>query len=298
MDTKDQDLRVLVDWYSFTVPIDESLTTALEFAAMFTDETRRHISHSLFKEIFECDGWEYGSGRRPYPVGYSNRDKGIFVWFGKQNHALVEFSGTGCEFLRQKGLLLQLMKSTAERVTRIDIAIDYRTEKTPSEIVSQIPKGRFKATSSVKSESGETEYLGSKKSDRYARIYRYSEPHPRHEWLRTEFVVRKPHAQVAIENTLAHGVSYAAQMLANTFKVNEVMPRLDNVDETLPAVRNDRKESKTVTWLIKQAAPAFRKLVQSGVIQNPDDFLDTYFRQGEPSVRQRSIFEDLNHEDD
>lgn len=265
---------VHVDWISSSHILDYKpmdVETATEKFTEFVNKMSPEVA-----SVFKCDGWETAHGRRPYSGGYHNQGLGVFVWMGGHENVLIEISGKGVQKLRDADVLNQYMLTVKDRVSRLDIAIDCETEKRPPEIVSSIETGRFKSRSSMTSQHGETEYIGSRQSDRYCRVYRYNDPHPRHKLLRTEFVIKKPHCEYAIESIFQMGRSYVAQQMLNTFGLGETM-NVSEHNETMPATRNDRKNSKTEAWLIRQAAPAFQRLVHEGTIEDWREWLERHF---------------------
>jgi len=268
---------VSVDWLSIHVPLDGAPSLLLDNAARFRETVSSRVSEACYAAVWERPGWEPAHGRKPYPHGYHHAANGIFMWHGHGDSFLMEFSGRGCEFLRDSGFMSEVIVAFADRVTRCDIAIDVETEERPIDFAAKLPKGRFKSFSTAVSDSGETHYVGSRKSERYARIYRYNEPHPRSHLLRIEFVVRKPHTQPLVESLLENGVGYVAAQLAQSFEMSDHIEGINSVDKTLRAVRNDRASSKTLRWLIKQCAPAFKKLCKEGIIDDPYDFLTEHF---------------------
>lgn len=266
-----------VDWLSASYILSDAVMGIM--AA--TTEFQRFIEKmpENLRDIFQNDGWKESHGRRPYSGGYHNESLGVFVWLGGQSNVLIEVTGKGVHTLREHDILSDFMVFIKDRCSRLDIAVDLETDLRPSEVVAGIDTGRFKSRSSMTSIHGETEYIGSRKSERYARVYRYNEPHPRHKLLRIEFVIKKPHCGYAIESILGMGRAYTAQQMLNTFGLNEVVT-VENHNETMPATRNDRKNSKTESWLIRQAAPAFERLVREGTIEDWREWLETHFLRG------------------
>ena len=265
---------VHVDWLSASFILSD--VTMGEMAA--TTEFKKFVETmpDNINAIFTHPAWEQSHGRKPYKGGYHNQTLGVFVWLGGQNNVLIEVTGKGVQTLRDADVLSDYMLFTKQRTSRIDIAVDIETDTRPVDVVAEIDTGRFKSRSSMTSQHGETEYIGSRKSERYCRVYRYNEPHPRHKLLRVEFVVKRPQCEYVIESIMQAGRSYTAQQLANTFGLGDML-KLENHNEAMPATRNDRKNSKTEAWLIRQAAPAFQRLVKEGTIEDWREWLETYF---------------------
>jgi len=224
--------------------------------------------------------WEKNEhSRAPYVDSWRLGDKGITL-FASQNlsHCCVEISGQGCERLLMDKTMGVVLAQSRERVTRIDIACDIETTTRPNEFVGGLAHERMRSHGSHISDTGETEYVGSKTSDRYARIYRYYAPHPRSHLLRIEHVFRKRYAKAV---ALAFDHSSISDIAAAAGKAFGWTHRDWVVEvDTLPDISVTKAESnmgKTVFWLVKSVAPAFKRLVNEGTIVDPDEFLTRYF---------------------
>jgi len=129
-----------------------------------------------------------------------------------------------------------------------------------------------------KSETGETCYVGSQKSDRYARVYRYNEPHPRAHLLRIEHVFRKDYAKLVAKQCVNADVADVAAAAGKAFgwahPVWDVQA-IQDCDISLVGERRD--DGKTVYWLVNSCAPAFKRLVETGGINDAEAFLTRYF---------------------
>lgn len=266
----------IVDWISIVVPVNHVKLPRVLNVDQFSREFSELIGHELMDVLLGMDGWERRGGRKPYRDGYANDECGVFVWGGGQQTYLVEISGKGCESLRERGLLGFLLKGCWDNLTRLDIAIDLTGVESVQAFAAKRAPSRIKSHSTMVSETGTTCYIGSKRSEQYVRVYRYAEPHPRSQYTRVECVMRKHYAKKAAHNILAIGIAATAQMAVNRYKFED-MPMIENVSETLPAPYRDRSLAKTERWLIKQAAPAFLKLVQQGEIDDPERWLQEYF---------------------
>jgi DNA relaxase NicK len=139
------------------------------------------------------------------------------------------------------------------------------TDCAPDEFCALRDGKRFKSFGEIKSETGHTVYIGSRSSDRYARVYRYTEPHPRAHLLRSEFVLKGEQAKLAARELLAVGVDLYAARLGNSFgwKHKVWLPNEWSVEEA-KAWRPDREAGNTVRWLYSQVAPALIKLHREG----------------------------------
>lgn len=272
--------RVLIDWISFTFDVDwqedtkgwtwdATLTEAIEDAMGWTSEALGEYITS----------WELSSGRAPYKQSYRCAE-GIYIWFNVNiSHALMEITGQGCDFLRQHGLLESLLTRIQERVTRLDLAVDMTCDTTPMEFVEAGTSGRFKSRGHVQSPTGETVYLGSRTSERYCRVYRYAPPHPRHTMLRAEMVFKKQNAKMFVSNAVECGFNYNALALGagQIYGFEHASWDLRGDEIALNSYTPERRSGKTVMWLVSQVAPAFKKLVKEGVIEDPEQFVREFF---------------------
>lgn len=268
----------LIDWLSFTIPAEWSENMpeyqAADWAWRYIDEA---LPLSLWTSIFELFEMAQTSGRPPYRVAYRSTPAGLSVYLNPSlPHILLEFTGQGVEALRDNELLTDLLAAIHQRVTRIDFAVDWLTEVRPTAFIAAGYSGRFSSTGIVTSDTGETVYVGSKKSDMYARVYRYSPPHPRSAFLRCEMVLRKQRAKEAARMAAEGDLKGVIASVGASFKWSHGLWSLE-AEEPIPNYRPERPLAKTERWLIAQAGPAFRKLIAAGVITEPNRWLETYF---------------------
>jgi len=170
------------------------------------------------------------------------------------------------------------LERCAQRITRIDIAVDIETSTHPSEFVEIVSHDRMRASGRQSSETGETCYVGSKKSDRYARVYRYYEPHPRAHLLRIEHVFRRKYAKSVAQAILGTSLTAAAAAAGKAFgwahnDWDVDAQEVADISITSP----ERNAGGTVTWLVRSVAPAIRRLIADGTIRDPEVFFKTYF---------------------
>lgn len=126
---------------------------------------------------------------------------------------------------------------------------------------------RFKAEGYVHSESGETFYVGSPKSDRMARVYRYFSPHPRSSDLRVEHVFRRAQAKALAESILAGGILRAAAGCGLVFGWKHEAWDTGQVEPIETRAVTLKKTSKnTVGWLYGSVTSAVSKAVRAGDI--------------------------------
>lgn len=278
----------IIDWISFTIPCEPMEVRSHEEMYKRVGEAQVLAAPHLDWNILISDDWEKGSGRAPYKECIRSSKLGLSVyWSPTITHILHEFSGKGCENLRKKGMLLPFVEAFGARLTRLDLATDIETDCAPSTFVQAGVSDRIKARGSFVSQTGYTEYVGSAKSEKFARVYRYAAPHPRADLLRIEHVLRRDYARSIAPYIVQYGVTSAQVTVGET--MGWMHPLWKHVGENgigWSAPRNDRKTSGTERWLIGQAAPAFRKLAASGAIEDPFAWLMKHFYNGIVDVRQ------------
>jgi len=217
--------------------------------------------------------------RAPYSDAWHLRDGGITLYASQTlNHCTVEISGQGCERLLALGAMADILKAVHERTTRIDVACDIETETEPEEFVKEKTHERMRASGIQTSESGTTCYLGSKSSDRFARIYRYRKPHPRAALLRAEFVFRRDYSKVVARACLEQSLHSVAASAGVAFGLCHPDWKPDNQSSVdISVVSSERNMGKTVFWMVDTVAPCFKKLVREGIIKDREEFIKQYF---------------------
>lgn len=280
----------LVDYIGFTLP---SVITGKDLnpfsdadCCMLLQENTGDLFN--FQGVFEKEPFGMHPSSRAYKVMWRSDGWGFSMFAGGQSHVLYEFSGHGCQWLRDHDRLEALLKAVQGRLTRIDVAVDIDGRPAPQSVVRAIENKRYKSSGSYNSATGDTEYIGSRTSDSFLKVYRYNHPHPRHETTRIEFTMRKKWAEALTNNIVYYGVGYAAQQLIDRYKIKGIGMIEENVTK-LTAPSETRKKSSTLMWLIKQCAPAFKKLCEQGEIADPEEFLKQHFLDGIKEFRQLSL---------
>jgi hypothetical protein len=229
--------------------------------------------------VFGGDWQKQERSRAPYVDAWVQSEGGVTL-FASPNltHACVEISGQGCERLISAGKIQTVLSCCKERVTRIDIACDIETKTTPDEFVKELNHERMRTRGSVISDTGATCYIGSQKSERYARVYRYNAPHPRSHLLRVEHVYRKEYAKKVAGEIAAHGIEGATVASGVSFgwTHRDWQPALVDSGD-ISVVRERGNSGSTIFWLVNSVAPAFKRLCETGAIQDPQGFLQAYF---------------------
>lgn len=261
-----------IDWLSFTLDRKESIVSI----AGLDQEARellRRISNEHKSYIFDGSCFDRCAGRAPYTFAMGRNDNGVRIYGGgPQTGVLYELSGRACEGLRSHSAACAFVSPIIERVTRIDYAVDVRCATRPTVFCNARSHKGFRSLSYIQSDTGETVYVGSPKSDRFCRVYRYNPPHPRAELLRIEFVFRRGLAKAAAQSLFdAQSDEVFAATLGNTYGwIHPVWKPAVQTDERLRAPIVTRHSDETVTWLYKQCAPALARKLKEEALNLPD----------------------------
>lgn len=271
-----------IDWLSFTLDRGESIVTSAQLYHE-AKELLRRVSNDHKQFIFDGAGFDVCGGRAPYRYALARDDNGVRLFGGgAQTGILYEVSGRACEGFRSLDSARAFLSPIIERVTRLDYACDIRADTKPSDFSNKRSHQGFRSISYIKSSTGETVYVGSPKSDRFCRAYRYNHPHPRAHLLRIEFVFRRGLARDAARALCgASSEETFAAALGNTYGfIHPVWQPGEQTDERLRVPVVMRGQDETVSWLYKQVAPALRRLLKEDAI-NLADWLEFVMSQPE-----------------
>lgn len=215
-----------------------------------------------------------GPGRKGFQAGFAIGNH-TYLWGSKRGVVLIEHTGAGCEILQSRDILTAVVSEYAHRATRVDVASDILTEAMPADFVLEVAKtSGTTASGHQHSKSGQTFYIGSRKSDRTCKVYRYFPPHPRAQYLRIEYTYKHKQAKVVAallalgrspdEIAISSGQRYGWQHAC--YKPEAA------TDLEIRAWRPERRSGKTVNWLYSQCVPAIARLVSEGVL-DLDEFI-------------------------
>jgi hypothetical protein len=263
-----------VDYLSFSFPVPGEFENDLQAKPVVKQSCLDEGGEALDELLRALGKFTVGGTHRPFSAGIrSNVASAALLWNHRLTHGVFELGGTGCELARQVGVLDALIESVESRVVRIDVAIDIATPTTPVEFLQEGWNVRFKSTSLMRSETGETVYVGSRSSARFSRIYRYSEPHPRARLLRVEFELKAEEAKRAAQSIAADGVEAFAAAMVDVFgfKSEELRAAISSPAELPPSERGGGR-GETVRWLYTAVAPALAREIVEGRV-DPDHFL-------------------------
>lgn len=259
-------MQIKLDWLSFSFFQDENHYDNDAEAIYYAYQKLLDGVGEDARLFFTAQSWHNANGRKPYSTAWSNVDNSITLYANaKLPHALVEVSGKGMTRLLKSPHAEAILEACAERVTRIDLACDIECDTDPREFAAEREKGRFKSGSEVVSESGTTVYVGSKTSNRYARVYRYAKPHPRHHLMRVEHVFKGEDAKSMLAYIVQRGYTQAAQQAQFMFGWKHSDWTLTPAAEReINAYREERGEAKTIYWLYDTVAPVLARLHKEG----------------------------------
>jgi len=272
-----------IDYLSFTLPINAGGVGHSD--ELYTEIQWQFEQRGLFglQGLLSVDKPTRNGKRKIYGTGLRWEANNVNLWWGGEdgiaNHVLCEISGVGCQLLRDEGAMLPTVQGVADRATRLDIAIDIEdSPPTPREFVTLKAQNRFPITQQNDTQTGLTQYAGSRESERYARVYVYLPPHPRAGVLRVEHVMRSKYAKQAVLYLLANGMPSIVSTLGNTFGWEHPRWKPAIVTEgKLRVTRADKSDAGTLRWAIKAVAPALAKMHRNGLI-DLDVFVERYVR--------------------
>lgn len=251
-----------IDWLSVT------------FKTGFTDlQLRKACSFGFPLKTWAIDKGKFGySTAFIHPFGllvmsnHSRPEMGVHLAFsGRALHSLAEHDITGVS-------LLQWALENGGRVTRLDLAIDaFEVEIDPITLAScpriALEPGSARKWSSVKGhDGGATAYIGSRKSEKFLRIYNKAAEQHRNDilWTRLELELKSDSARAAANQFIAmtdeERPQFIKGMIKALFNPNDttfqaVIHGADTVK--LPTVKDT--DDKTLQWIMGTVAHSIAK---------------------------------------
>lgn len=266
-----QDISVRLDWVSFTVvrPDEYHETDYLQFVFDALGNVLKTTEWDDFGRGLEF--WKVQKHHKPYSVAFTHWNlEGLVVMYSlKRGEMLVELQGRFCE--KFPSWAKRIAHAYTDDCTRLDVAVDVVTDTRPSETGFSLDN---KTVSINFSQSGETVYIGSPKSEKMMRVYRYAEPHPRAGLLRSEVVFRRGWAK-KLAGALKHSTGMA-QFVADYWRTQKaswwtelVAPVIlaeKTVDVVSAPIRrgSDKTTASTLNWLSSQVRPAIARAIRDG----------------------------------
>lgn len=253
----------IIDYLSISVPIPNLLTqwdiSYKEDIPFYVDDRTWRLSEYLVRQ----ENWREHPKNGIFKRHIQFLDIGVNYFDGHNSVSLIQFSGKGMEVLRNDDSDFQLLTDWQDRLTRLDIATDIICDIEPEDIAKCRGASRLKDGGHHPSDTGTTWYIGSRKSDRFARVYRYDPPLPRSDRVRIEFQLNDEQAKHAAKNILDTDIFSYRNALFSLAGFNH--PVLGDQKKTPRATSAPRLASKggTVHWLHKAVLPAIRKIAEN-----------------------------------
>lgn len=257
-----------VDWFAFTVPLPSPVATGGAEIQDFIQQAVCLLAPSLTEPITGGHAWQINNGRGFYQWVMHYPDHKLTLQWGDVNaHVHVELSGQTCAYMRDRGLLKNILEEVGTRASRVDIAADIETDTVPLVFTDNKEGKSFASGGHIFSKDGETAYVGSKKGERFARVYRYHEPHPRAKYLRVEVVMKGSYAKATVQRILEVGYVQAGIDANKPYGWTHTcwdtgMATADKIK----APRSSIGEASTLRWLVDACFPAMVRLHSEGNI--------------------------------
>jgi len=211
--------------------------------------------------------WRVGAGRSGHRRSLYH-PIGIVIFFGHPfNPPLIEIGGAGCDLINSTEELLSLVQRECDRITRLDLAADLTCPTSPSDFLSTGVSSRYVSTGRNNTGTGQTEYIGSSKSDRHAKIYRYAPPHPRSDALRVEVTLHRELAKSAAQELCSRSIAdvYVSACQPFSFKSSQWgLPK----QATLPrlTMKSEPTSASRLRWLETKIKPSVLQAHKDGLI--------------------------------
>jgi len=270
-----------VDWISFSLYVGEQQGRGIKETCMAVRDAMEQL-HPQLPTLLGIEGSvSETKGHKPYSLGWICNETFVRIYaHPRLSHALVDITGQACERLETSGALEAVLQTCWMRVTRVDVATDIETETTPDDFAGSLTSKRFKAAGQQISEDGHTIYVGSRKSERYCKVYRYNPPHPRAHLLRVEVTLKNENAKLAAAALNETPTSLYAAQLGNVYGWTHPDWKPDHITDEKPATHvAERAEGKTIFWLNDTVAPLLARMHREGVIDVQSWFADNVLRK-------------------
>lgn len=269
---------VKLDWISFTFPItllgekDNEYTLSHVLSA-FHEHTGQRLLSVVEGSLWT---WVQSAGFYTHKIQHPN-SLICLSWNAGNPFALCEISGQAIDHVLQSVTVTDLAIATNQRATRIDVAVDFETEEKPEAFTALRDNPSIRAYAFYSTETGDTCYVGSRKSDRMARVYRYNPPHPRSHLLRVEVEMKGDAAKIMASQLQSTSLTVCAGHANAPFGWSHgLWTQSGLVESKLPARYYDKQGAETLRWLNTVVVPSIKKAADNGLI-DLHAWLDTHF---------------------
>lgn len=240
--------------------------------------------------FLSCDALERDSQRMQYHGKIQTMDDGSVFWGtglqGEFNHHLVQVSGAAAD--RFSAFLLSSSLSKYS-VSRVDIQLTlplpewFKARDFLDNLRNGVWLGRSRKCTMVDNYGADTVYIGSRKSDRFARLYVKEES-----YYRLEFEYKGDRAAAVFDTLKKHGLTNGGSGIL--FREVSLLPSHPVITDFGLALRLFDKlkpevvkpESKRFKWFVKQCLPAIDTLLNDHDVGAKtafilQDILDKYY---------------------
>src|ERR1044071_1571589 len=257
-----------IGYYSFTILFDAPSVIRREELFNLVLKTFVSVSDFQPERFLNISEYSVEQGARQYHYRLRHNSSEMALSFGGiNNHILVECAGKTCDTFDSADLLYPLISATCERTTRIDFAVDIETTEDPRTFSAFRNSKAFKSSGEQRTPSGRTNYVGGRKGERMARVYRYEPPHPRSHLLRVEAEYKGHAAKAAAGHLLEVGVRQACLDAHSPFQWTSPTWSPENGSGIKIPYKAYRPENAaTVRWLYGDVVTALSKALKKGLI--------------------------------
>lgn len=275
-------MQCKLDWFSFTFPIGQVGDGDGEFELGKVLMSFHDFTLHRFLGIVTNALWSVEQGTGFYKHRLRCPITGMTIsWSPYNQYSLVELSGQAVDKILLHMNVSDLVLASNGRATRVDLAVDFECDISPSEFVAERGNSRIIDTGNRYSATGETEYIGSRSSDRMSRVYRYYPPHPRAHLLRVEGEFKGDSAKAVAAELLSSDLIHVTASAHIPFAWQHPIWNVEKMAlSKIPARAYDREGAGTLKWLEDSVAPALRRAHTTGLIdlamwldKNFDDIL-------------------------
>lgn len=267
-------MDIKIDWLSFTVPLTSGTGSRTEDTRDFLLKVVNQFTDNLLTLVVDWRSPEILQGKGFYASLIIDKATGArFSWGDINSHVFIELTGVACDAMRTAGILHLLLPIVAKRASRVDISGDTETELQPEHVIGSFYRDNDMTYSLINTDDGQTVYIGSRKSEKFLRVYRYREPHPRAALLRIEFELKGDRAKQTIDEIMSNGTVQTFQKFSNGYKWDTDALFDDAWTEgKLKARKYDREPGGSLIWILEQVKPALIKAHRDGLIDITEFF--------------------------
>lgn len=260
-----------IDWLSFSIATVRAPGGVGERQMAEVHYILDDLMSGIWEPIASRHVWEGYEVGGFYKYAMKDLNTPITVrWGSRDGHIHVDVTGQACADIRAVNAIEKLAEVVGTRASRVDLAVDLETE---DEVLFFIDNGYnpvFKSHGFIQSATGDTYYIGSRKSERMARVYRYHAPHPRHKSLRVEVELKGKAAKRLLEffsqkTDLTESDLVDLALEPFEFKSPLLYGQMP-LDLSLPRASARLGDGGGIRWVMKQVVPALVNMHNAGTL--------------------------------